>query len=213
MGSFVFGRICEGCNTGWMKRLEDAVKPIITGLLEGNLRPEQLRPKEKLILAKWVVKTAVVQTHATQSERPIDPVYLNPSLEKETSTPGRCGAAISAFESGALGYMEQPSDVDAIGPEQFAAGTKIVLALPRLAFVSVFPTPGFEYDLEKDNLLFHDLWPGIWRECKGTSLPAVSIPVKWGTDSGEVGQRQSKATLAMAMISEVPHLSQEVRGS
>jgi hypothetical protein len=41
----------------------------------------------------------------------------------------------------------------------------------------------------------------------------VSIPVKWGTDSGEVGQRQSKATLAMAMISEVPHLSQEVRGS
>jgi hypothetical protein len=41
----------------------------------------------------------------------------------------------------------------------------------------------------------------------------LSIPVKWGTDSGEVGQRQSKATLAMAMISEVPHLSQEVRGS
>jgi hypothetical protein len=43
--------------------------------------------------------------------------------------------------------------------------------------------------------------------------PLMSIPVKWGTDSGEVGQRQSKATLAMAMISEVPHLSQEVRGS
>jgi hypothetical protein len=45
------------------------------------------------------------------------------------------------------------------------------------------------------------------------SSAVVSIPVKWGTDSGEVGQRQSKATLAMAMISEVPHLSQEVRGS
>jgi CheY-like chemotaxis protein len=39
----------------------------------------------------------------------------------------------------------------------------------------------------------------------------LSIPVKWGTDSAEVGQRQSKATLAMAMISEVPHLSQEFR--
>jgi hypothetical protein len=44
-------------------------------------------------------------------------------------------------------------------------------------------------------------------------VDSMSIPVKWGTDSGEVGQRQSKATLAMAMISEVPHLSQEVRGS
>jgi hypothetical protein len=36
----------------------------------------------------------------------------------------------------------------------------------------------------------------------------VRIPLKWGTDSGEVGQRRSGATLVTAMISEVPHLSQ-----
>jgi hypothetical protein len=41
----------------------------------------------------------------------------------------------------------------------------------------------------------------------------LSIPVKWGTDSADVGQRRSRATLAMAMISEVPHLSQEFRDS
>jgi hypothetical protein len=34
----------------------------------------------------------------------------------------------------------------------------------------------------------------------------VRIPLKWGTDSGEVGQRRSEATLVTAMISEVPHL-------
>jgi aryl sulfotransferase len=36
----------------------------------------------------------------------------------------------------------------------------------------------------------------------------LRIPLKWGTDSGEVGQRRSGATLVTAMISEVPHLSQ-----
>jgi hypothetical protein len=37
----------------------------------------------------------------------------------------------------------------------------------------------------------------------------LRIPLKWGTDSGEVGQRRSEATLVTAMISEVPHMSQE----
>ena len=36
----------------------------------------------------------------------------------------------------------------------------------------------------------------------------LRIPLKWGTKYGEVGQRQSQATLVTAMISEVPHLSQ-----
>ena len=37
----------------------------------------------------------------------------------------------------------------------------------------------------------------------------LRIPLKWGTNSGEVGQRRSEATLVTAMISEVPHISQE----
>jgi hypothetical protein len=32
------------------------------------------------------------------------------------------------------------------------------------------------------------------------------IPLKWSTDSGEVGQRRSEATLVTVMISEEPHL-------
>ena len=38
----------------------------------------------------------------------------------------------------------------------------------------------------------------------------LRIPLKWGTEYGEVGQRRSEATLVTAMITEVPHLSQEV---
>jgi hypothetical protein len=38
----------------------------------------------------------------------------------------------------------------------------------------------------------------------------VRIPLKWGTDSGEVGQRRSEATLVMPIMSDVPQLSQEI---
>jgi hypothetical protein len=38
---------------------------------------------------------------------------------------------------------------------------------------------------------------------------SMRIPLKWGTNSGEVGQRRSEATLVTAMISDVPHISQE----
>ena len=37
----------------------------------------------------------------------------------------------------------------------------------------------------------------------------MRIPVKWGTDSGEAGQGRSEATLAISMIGEVPHMSQD----
>ena len=40
----------------------------------------------------------------------------------------------------------------------------------------------------------------------------LRIPLKWGTDSGDVGQRRSEATLVTDMISEVPHLSQGFSG-
>jgi hypothetical protein len=38
----------------------------------------------------------------------------------------------------------------------------------------------------------------------------VRIPLKWGPDSGKVGQRRSEATLVMPIMSEVPQLSQEI---
>src|SRR3984893_18525504 len=55
-----------------------------------------------------------------------------------------------------------------------------------------------------------------WSEyggCPVWILKALRIPVKWGTDSGEVGQCRSEATLGISMIGEVPHMSQESSGT
>jgi len=38
---------------------------------------------------------------------------------------------------------------------------------------------------------------------------ALRIPMKWGTDSGASGAASSQATLVTAIITEVPHFSQD----
>jgi hypothetical protein len=52
--------------------------------------------------------------------------------------------------------------------------------------------------------------PTIWEGVKEPKKAPVRIPLKWGTNSGEVGQRRSEATLVRLMISEVPHMRQDI---
>jgi hypothetical protein len=43
----------------------------------------------------------------------------------------------------------------------------------------------------------------------GRSRDQLRIPVMWATDSGDVGQSRSEATLVVSYISYVAHMSQE----
>lgn len=60
--------VCEECNRGWMSRLEDSVKPIIGGFLEG--KQKLLHPWDQTVLAMWVAKTCIA----------IDAVYDDPLI-------------------------------------------------------------------------------------------------------------------------------------
>lgn len=44
--------VCESCNTGWMKELQDLAKPIVVPMLDGNA--VSLRRREQRTLAAWV---------------------------------------------------------------------------------------------------------------------------------------------------------------
>src|SRR5271166_1829364 len=54
------GRICSGCNNGWMSQLEDRCRPILLALIQGRRRPEDLSEADCLPIAKWAAKTAYV---------------------------------------------------------------------------------------------------------------------------------------------------------
>ena len=49
---------CEPCNTGWMRRWEDAVAPIITPMIKGE--PAQLTVDQQLVVATWAAMKAAV---------------------------------------------------------------------------------------------------------------------------------------------------------
>lgn len=50
-------QVCQGCNGGWMNRLEDDVKPILVPLITGQVR--ELPPADMWVLAAWATKTAM----------------------------------------------------------------------------------------------------------------------------------------------------------
>jgi hypothetical protein len=49
---------CKTCNSGWMSRLETAVKPIIVPMMKGEKRT--LSQEDQLALARWVMKTVMM---------------------------------------------------------------------------------------------------------------------------------------------------------
>jgi hypothetical protein len=50
--------VCKDCNEGWMERLEEAVEPVLLGLIQGQ--PGHLDRSDLEIVTRWVAKTAFV---------------------------------------------------------------------------------------------------------------------------------------------------------
>jgi hypothetical protein len=51
--------VCMACNTGWMHRLEDQVRPFLGPLIAG--KPWWISPRQQRLLARWVGKTVLVR--------------------------------------------------------------------------------------------------------------------------------------------------------
>jgi hypothetical protein len=58
LGSYKAGRVCEGCNNGWMARLEGAAKPLLISLMRAQRPLSALDEAERLLVARWALKTA-----------------------------------------------------------------------------------------------------------------------------------------------------------
>jgi len=61
--SLVLGNVCQGCNTGWMARLEEDTKPLLEALCAGQ-SPIVLTHEQCNSLARWTFKTAALNYSA-----------------------------------------------------------------------------------------------------------------------------------------------------
>lgn len=60
------GSVCRGCNSGWMSRLEEDVKPILTPMILGNSVKLTVRQQERL--TTWMTKCAIIYESMASGE-------------------------------------------------------------------------------------------------------------------------------------------------
>jgi len=62
------GEVCNGCNGGWMERLDHSVEKIVLTLAQ-EIRPIQITEQECWQLARWLVKTAYAHISCDSPDR------------------------------------------------------------------------------------------------------------------------------------------------
>jgi Phage integrase family len=60
--TFVQGRVCDGCNSGWMSRLETASMPVLKALVVQTRGLRSLSISEAALVGKWAIETAYLHT-------------------------------------------------------------------------------------------------------------------------------------------------------
>jgi len=136
--SFKLKKICTACNGGWMSELEQSAKPLIVALVDGERKLASLSVEERCTLARWVGKTAIIESHAVGAESPVDPAFLRHIKLDIHGDPGRFAVAGSHTTFEGFGHLQVGVIRDLIGGG-IAAGNIIMIALPRLVFVCAFP--------------------------------------------------------------------------
>jgi hypothetical protein len=101
--NFVEGRVCDGCNSGWMNRLEIAAKPLLTTLIDGSRPLRSLSASETAVLSKWAAKTAYLHTWAGPLKHPVQLAHLE-ALEGDSGQP-TLGVGVFGMQS----EYKQPS--------------------------------------------------------------------------------------------------------
>ncbi len=116
--SFVQGRVCGDCNSGWMSRLEGAAKPLLTALIDQQRGLASLSGQEAALVGRWAAKTAYLHTWAGPLKQPVQLSHLK-ALSGDA---GDVAAGVGVF--GMQSEYAQPSGYIQTGHWPQFAGTE-----------------------------------------------------------------------------------------
>jgi len=88
-GNFVEGRVCGGCNKGWMRDLEEQTKEVLKPLIEGTVNLLSISDDERTMLAKWATKTGYVLSHAAPLKKVPPPSHMRYIKDNAGAVPPR----------------------------------------------------------------------------------------------------------------------------
>lgn len=140
--------VCEPCNGGWMKALEDAIIPIAGPLMHDLSVP--LSADDKALLARWAVKTSMVWEYvSTKRELYYKPTereaFINGHMPQGTKVLiGRYSGHLSMQTFGADGSTVPGSDAE--GTTAFC--TTMTFGRLAVQVLSLRPRPPHEITIE-----------------------------------------------------------------
>ncbi len=103
--------VCRGCNNGWMSRLEDAAKDVLSPAIARTDLPCALDLRSQLIAAQWAMKTCYV--FQGQAPEPIAPMNRPPLLYFSGRPPLQASVFIGSSylaltKAGSARYAQKP---------------------------------------------------------------------------------------------------------
>ena len=142
--AFVLGGVCTCCNTGWMSRLEDSAKPLMTSLIRGGRTAFGLSKEERALIAFWACKTGYAIAQAGLYKQPVQPDHLR-DLEQHSAPPGGVGVFAGDHTQTGTASVFQTQDwphlhlePDRGIPIEDREGYKLGLQLKRLLLLVCF---------------------------------------------------------------------------
>lgn len=136
------GVCCGTCNSGWMARLEDRAKPILSVMVAGA--PIELAAADQLLIATWLAKTCAV-LEQTSPAPAFDREQLD-AISQRQQPPSRCTAKLAAYDgdAGPVRYLRAHGRVTD-GADAGSVGSSTVIILGQLIMLlTVSPHAGYQ---------------------------------------------------------------------
>lgn len=166
--NLVEGRVCSECNNGWMSSLEGEAKPLLVPLMQGEKEVVELVPNERLRVARWAFKTAIVLNSASNFHKNVPPDHFTYLYANQDSLPPSVVVVGQQHHGETKFYwLQQPFILTSgqAGDVSMDEAKKLVAASYKISFqfnklllvVACWPWPGWKYVVWRG--IHVPLWP------------------------------------------------------
>jgi hypothetical protein len=173
MMSFVAGGVCARCNNGWMSKLETECRPLLVNLIDGITTTDMLKETERLMLARWSVKTAIACNSTTREDERLDPIHAKIFDQGRSPNIGRCGVFIRRLAlKNRFGYVQKAYSSELlIRPPATFPDVRIAFYLDGLVIIIAFVDPVLRYTFEVHDPNTRPLWPTRGHDVRTPGTP------------------------------------------
>jgi hypothetical protein len=172
LSTFVIKNVCVNCNNGWMSRLEEGAKPLLSGLMTMQASILQLLPEDRKVVSAWAIKTAFMIASAQESVAQLPWHLFRQLAELDQTIPAECPVMVAQFPFLPKGFLYScPGDVlpQYRHPVQLRVGFTLhqfhcVVLLPMLPAKRVVSTSGLHvpiWPLDLEIVAHYEFFPSI----------------------------------------------------